>query len=245
MEIIVAFIACLVPSVIVYLLLKKARKDQPDYANCCKKALFGGFLSVIGVILSALILNVISSQIRPLHDNAIPWDIFKAFVVFALTEEFWKYYFFRRTLKKNAYAYSWYDVTALMTIVGLGFGIIESIFYAFSMSPIEATIRGITLGHGVYGFIMGYFFGKYVYTGKRRYHVIALLVPYLLHAFYDFSLSGINETYEFFVFSAVLLAIFDVVIVIRMIFFFVKKKNQEKYMTPLRISEASTEQTVL
>ncbi|MBR6332430.1 MAG: PrsW family intramembrane metalloprotease [Dehalococcoidales bacterium] len=240
MDIVIAFIASLVPSIIVYIWLKRTRKDQPGYSACCRQALFGGFLSIIGITLSALILNIIGALISPLHDNAIPWTIYKTFVLFALTEEFWKYFFFRRTLKKTSYDYSWYDVAAMMTIVGLGFGILESVLYSLSMSPIEAIIRGITLGHGTYGFIMGYYFGKAYYTGKKRYHVIALLVPYLLHALYDFSLSEAVTNNDIFIFTAFFIAVFDVAIVIRMIIFFAKGKKQEKYLESLNLYPPSS-----
>ncbi|MBR6332086.1 MAG: hypothetical protein IKR78_03010, partial [Dehalococcoidales bacterium] len=65
MDIVIAFIACLVPSIVVYLWLKRTRKDQPGYSDCCRQALIGGFLSIFGITISALILNIIGALISP------------------------------------------------------------------------------------------------------------------------------------------------------------------------------------
>ncbi len=65
-----------------------------------------------------------------------------------------------------------------MVIIGTAFGMIEDIPYAIGENPIVIIVRGLTLGHVGYAFIMGWFYGKELYTGKKRYGVIAVLLPW-------------------------------------------------------------------
>ena len=90
------------------------------------------------------------------------------------------------------------------------------------------------MGHIGYGFIMGWFYGKRLYTDKKIFGYIAVLLPWLLHGIYDFSLTqeliDINDN---FAFIGVTMALFDIVLIILMIRFFIKAKNQEKYQLPV------------
>lgn len=52
------------------------------------------------------------------------------------------------------------DVTAIMVIVGAAFGLLEDLPYAIGSNPIQRLVRGFTMGHLGYGFIMGWFYGK-------------------------------------------------------------------------------------
>ena len=40
--------------------------------------------------------------------------------------------------------------------------------------------------HGLNGCIMGFYFGKYAFTADKKYLVLSLLIPFLLHGFYNF-----------------------------------------------------------
>lgn len=82
------------------------------------------------------------------------------FIVLALAEETVKYLTFQTIVKKNDYPYSWTDAVVLMSTVGTGFGLIESVAFFFSSNVPSVLIKGISVPHAGYGFIIGYFMGK-------------------------------------------------------------------------------------
>jgi RsiW-degrading membrane proteinase PrsW (M82 family) len=149
-------------------------------------------------------------------------------------EETAKYWVFRRILKKTKYAYSWLDTAVLMTIVGLGFGMLESVVYAIGASVPVVLIRGICVPHAGYGFLTGYFYGKGSKTGKPAVKWIGFLLSWLMHGLYDFSLRqefiGINDN---LMIVALLLAVMDIVLVLLLVGFARKAKKQPLYIEPL------------
>ena len=83
-----------------------------------------------------------------------------------------------------------------------------------------------------------WFYGKRLYSVKKRYGVIAVLLPWLIHGLYDFSLTP--ELVEFndnFMLSALLLAALDVVLLILMIRFFIKARKKDFYNEPVPLCE--------
>ena len=125
-------------------------------------------------------------------------------------------------------------MTALMVIVAIGFEVLESVVYAFDSGPIHMIVRGVTLMHGGYGFIEGWFYGKAAYTGKKWYAAVGFLICVILHGAYDFGLSSqfeaaVGENYAFLSVSLALLAL---ILFVWMIIFFAKKKKPQ-YTEPL------------
>ena len=238
MEIVAVFAAVLLPSIVMYFWIRKRDEARPGYGETCKKALLGGMTVVVPVITLDVVLVLIGNFAKLKDLGPIIYDFYRTFIMFAFAEELWKYVCFKGILKKSECNYSWYDVTAFMTVVGIGFEIAESIVSAFTSSPIQAIVRGLTLMHGTFGFIMGYYYGKAVRTGKKGYHVLSFLVPYLYHAVYDFTLSSSLNKIDWIAIIPVSLAFFSLVLLIIMIRFFIKAKADEKYMAPLNGSEA-------
>ena len=141
---------------------------------------------------------------------------------------------FRLLLKKKFCAYSWADVTALMVIIGAMFGLMEDLPYAIDSNAITMLVRGFTAGHIGYGFLMGWFYGKRLYTGKKRYGVISFLLPWLIHGLYDFSLTPqLLERNDSFAIIAVLLALADLVLLTLTILFFARASKRERYSMPI------------
>ena len=40
--------------------------------------------------------------------------------------------------------------------------------------------------HGLNGCIMGFYFGKYAFTNNKKFLLLCLLIPFLMHGFYNF-----------------------------------------------------------
>lgn len=239
MEIVIAFLCCLAPSLALFFWLRSRQKDKPGYVQGCKLALINGMLSVGPVLAMGLVLSILGGLLGINDRSTVPGALYKCFMVFALAEEASKFLMFRHTLNKTTCQVSWFDAAVFMTLVGVGFGILENVFYAFDLGLGPAIFRGLSIAHGGYGFIMGYFFGKAVKTGKKGYYVLSFGLPYLMHALYDFSLSPILDEYFIFTFIAVTLAVVDVALVVIMIVFFARRAKNEKYTAPLGLKVAA------
>ena len=159
---------------------------------------------------------------------------YHTFIVLALMEECAKVFMFTQVLKKAEFKYTWLDITALMVIVSLGFEILESLVYVFESGPIQILVRGITVMHGGFGFIEGWFIGKSAYTGNKTYGIIGFVLARLFHGFYDF---GLSEPFlalgDWTAFLSVSLAVVALILFIFMIIFFVKKDKKEQYLVPV------------
>lgn len=241
MTVVLAFLACLIPSALLFVRLKSINKDKPGYADSCKKALLYGILSSVPIVLADLVLDLLAELLKLHTHGEILWAAFRAFILFALVEETCKFLLFKRVIRKSKCAYSWFDLTVFMTLVGTGFEILESLVYAFSMGPIQAIVRGITMLHAVFGFITGYFYGRALRTGSKRLAPIGFLIAFLFHGLYDFSLSPAVAAFSVFDFIAVDLELAGLAVLIVAIVFFAKRKRDEKYTAPLRADGTADE----
>ena len=234
---IIIFLLSIVPSVLVFILLRNRHKEDRLYRKSCSYAFISGLISVLPILLLSALLFILNAvlNLTLLKDvNILVYKAIYKFVVLAFAEEIIKYSVFRFVLKKKKYTYSWADITAVMVIIGTAFGLMEDLPYAFDASPMMMLVRGFTMGHVGYGFIMGWFYGKRLYTGKKEYAVIAVMLPWLMHGIYDFSLTPelieVNENFMFIAFS---MALLDIVMLVLMIRFFIRSKKQERYLKPV------------
>ena len=217
-----ACVVSFVPSISLLLWLRNCLKKEDAYKKLCNQTLWQGAACMLPILLlsgsSYFILRLTRLQ------NT----------VLALMEEAAKYWGFTRILKKTDYAYSWLDTAVLMTIIGLGFGMLESVVYAIGASVPVVLVRGICVPHAGYGFLTGYFYGKGSKSEKPILKWTVFLLSWLMHGLYDFSLSeefiAINDNLAI---VALLLAVLDIVLVFFLIGFARKAKKQALYTEPL------------
>tara|TARA_Y100000590_G_scaffold230646_1_gene259975 strand:- start:1521 stop:2195 length:675 start_codon:yes stop_codon:yes gene_type:complete len=79
--------------------------------------------------------------------------------------------------------------------ISLGFATFENYDYVFhwakewDINPMQMAIwrsySAVPL-HGLAGCIMGFYFGKYAFTAEKKYLILSLLVPFVVHGFYNF-----------------------------------------------------------
>ena len=234
MDILLVVLASVIPALLLYLWLRSLNKEKEGYRENCRKSMLNGIVSSGAIVLSCLILSIIFSLVGFDKLPPLARDAVKCFILFALMEELWKFLYFRKTLKKAVGVVSYLDVIVFMTLVGAGFGILEDIVYAFTTSVGQGIVRGVTMGHAVYGFVMGYFIAKAMRTSKNGYNVAAFLIPYFWHAIYDFTLSENLPRDQFiFDFIPVTLAFLEFIMVFVMIVFFRKARNKPEYNEPI------------
>ena len=80
-------------------------------------------------------------------------------------------------------------------VVSLGFATFENYDYVFryaelwEIEPLQMAIaRSFTAVpmHGLNGCIMGFYFGMYAFTGNKKYLILCLLIPFVIHGLYNF-----------------------------------------------------------
>ena len=235
----IACVVSFVPCIALFLWLRKSHvrtgeEEESSFKEVCNKALRQGIFTVLPVLLFSGVTYVLLRLTRLQDSNPLVYQSLYTFIVLALAEEVAKYLAFKRVLKKTDYPYSWLDLTILMTIVGTGFGMIESVIYTIGASVPVVLVRGICIPHAGYGYIVGYAYGKSLKEDRPVLKRLGFVLAWLLHGLYDFSLSeefvGINDN---LVFVALLLAVMDIVLVIMLVRFVRKAKKQKMYTKPL------------
>lgn len=244
--IILAVLAGCVPSLLLFFWFRnRLNKGNELYKKNCDRMLVSGLLTVFPVFLISACITIIINLSGVKTSHPLLYAGLHTFLVFALSEEVSKFYMFWRKLKKIEGAHSWIDLTIYSTIVGIGFGLLESIVYVLDTNPAVMLVRGISIPHGGYAAIVGYFFAKSIKENKKGYTVLGFLIAFLMHGLYDFSLSEefLNAT-DVAALIAVILAVMDVVIIIVLIVFICKHKNDPKYTEPLIHNPIQTDEAV-
>lgn len=223
---IAALALSLVPAFILYFLLKKRKRDDKNYTDTCRDALLKGIKCSFYIILLSMLFSLTES-LTGLREYPVPCAVFHNFITLAFAEECVKILTFRKILKQVTFPYSGPDAVAWMTLVGLGFELIESVIYGIGTNAGQMLVRGLTMMHAGYGFITGYFTAKAMETGKKHYLAAAFLIPWILHGSYDLTLKDvILALNENIVFIPVTLALFSAVILVLMYFYFRKDRKQ-------------------
>ena len=199
----ILFWLAIIPSIIIALLIYKA--DPLDKEP--KKELFKAFDLGILAIISTLVLSTLFN----IGDiDVVNRDIFNIFIYsfigISLIEEFSKWICSYLFLKNNKNFNYLFDGIVYTTFVALGFATIENILYTFSGGVVTGIIRAITTvpAHAFFGISSGYFLSLLKkeklnnnYSLSNKYLFLSLLVPFLLHGFYDFCL--LTQNYILFI----------------------------------------------
>lgn len=227
---VLAYLASLIPAAVIYFWFRNHmyRKDE-EYKLSCRNAFLKGVQSSLLVMLFSFTLSMLGSFLFR-DKTALLYIAYRKFIVLAFAEELAKFITFRRFLNTRSFA-SALDMICYMTLVGLGFEVIESVVYAFTTNAGQMLVRGITAMHAGYGFLMGYLYAKSRLTGNRIYAVLGVLIPFLLHGAYDFGLSeqflALSDNSPFL---SVSLALFALVLLIWM-FLFTRKARKDPVYT--------------
>ena len=139
------------------------------------------------------------------------------FLSVGLVEELSRFLFIQLATRKKRFAKTWLDLVICGGIIGVGFQLLEDITYV-NGDLITAIFRAVTPFHFTFGAIMGFFIGKALESGKKGYHIPAILIPALLHTLFDSSISALRMDDLFFVLvlaSALLLIALTVFMIVK------------------------------
>lgn len=149
-------------------------------------------LGALCAIPASILESIGALLIAPYHGTWV-YAALDAFCVVAVAEEGCKFAIVCTTWRNPAFDYR-FDAIVYAVSVSLGFAALENILYVFNYGFSAGVFRAITSvpGHCFFGVFMGYWLGNAKYTrfygfpGTRRQLVLSILVPVLLHGFYDF-----------------------------------------------------------
>lgn len=235
------FAVSLLPSLGLYFLMRGLKKGDVEYRKMCRSALLAGVICSVPVVFTSMFLNIAEVLLgRVLGEDPVLKTVFHNFITLALAEEGVKCLTLFRFMKNKACDCSWLDMVCVMTMIGLGFGILEDIPYAIGAGAGVMLVRGILVMHGGYGFIMGYFMGRAQKTGKKVWTAVGFLLPWLLHGAYDCCLSDtLNAVNEDIGIISVLLAGGAFITAIVCIIFILRARKNALYTEPFIRQETS------
>ena len=162
--------------------------------------LVGLFFCGIGSIIVTLILSAFVYMLpmcNPNEGETLIELFFGVFIGVALVEEFSKWIFVRLVTWKNKAFTHMYDAVVYAVFVSLGFATLENILYVVDGGIGVALMRAVLAVplHTFCGVFMGYYYGlaKQSQINNRKDLVsknmfLSLLMPVLIHGFYDYCL---------------------------------------------------------
>lgn len=187
------FLAC-VPGIIFLIFIYKIDSFNKEPL----RLLIGLFFLGIAAILPAIILEKLFISLN--FFTGLIGIAVEAFLIIALTEEFFK----RLAVKVSAYKSKEYDERldgiVYCVVASLGFATVENIMYVVQYTAANPYIwltRALLSvpAHMLFGITMGYYLSMAKFctnpTLSKKYYAYSLWIPVLFHGLYDFlALSG-------------------------------------------------------
>ena len=178
------------------------KDDQKEPFGLLFRLFLGGICSVFLTFGITLVLGIFFPSLLSSDINLNLYELFfHVFFGVALVEEFSKWIFLYKISFNHKEFDQIYDMIVYAVFVALGFACLENIFYVFDNGYGVAFIRSILAvpGHACDGIFMGYYLSISKVSQingdvslMKRNLVLSLLVPIILHGFYDFCLFSGN-----------------------------------------------------
>ena len=163
------------------------------------------FLIGVASAIPIAFVEVFISGFNPFSEGELAYAFFEAFLVAALCEEVGKFICMKWLTWKSKHFNYRYDGIVYAVAVSLGFAAIENVVYVFDpdgSALVTAILRMILSipAHLMFAISMGLFYGPMKWAdnmGNKKavsaFHTLSLLIPILLHGFYDFCLMAENR----------------------------------------------------
>lgn len=192
--------AALLPAIFLMRFFYLQDKVEREPVGLVVKTMIFGVISILPTMLAeAVLLGILSAY---LPENTVIFNLIQYFICVALVEEFFKMTAMRLAVWKSPEFNYTFDGIIYGAAAALGFAALENVMYVFDGGLVTAGVRAVTAipGHAIFGVFMGMHLGiaKYMEVrmdhSRASYHKkMALLVPTLLHGFYDFCCSSGSE----------------------------------------------------
>lgn len=160
------------------------------------------FFGALGVFVASIVEEVAISGLAFIVDKkSTAFLLLENFLCVAFVEEIIKYKVLKKTWNNPAFDYC-FDGIVYAVCAGMGFAILENIFYVFQHGIDVAIMRAMTSlpGHCIFAIYMGYYYGiakrceaQGDLRGRDSNLKQALWTPVMLHGFYDYCLSANSD----------------------------------------------------
>ena len=179
------------PVLLILLYVYYRDKYEKEPLKVLFKALAAGAIIVIPVMF----IEVGLDKIVHIEDK-IANAFYQGFAVAGFTEELFKFLAFYLIIWKNKNFNEPFDGIIYAVFISLGFAAVENLFYVIEGGGGVAALRAFTAvpAHTFFGITMGYYFGfgRFKEELSSKFLWLALIVPMILHGFYDFFLMSEN-----------------------------------------------------
>lgn len=194
--------AAVIPAIVLLIKVYKSDKMDKEPIGLLVSLVLYGIIATGFAMLTECVGNFILSFF--FDEGSITYNAIMYFLIVALSEEGFKYILLKkRTWYSPAFNYK-FDGVVYAVFVSLGFALWENIGYVLMYGLSTAMVRAVTAvpGHACFGVFMGTWYGMakkydgYGYADVSQIcRAMALLIPVLLHGFYDFTASFENQHY--------------------------------------------------
>ena len=175
------------PVVIILIFIYQKDKYEKEPMGLLLKALGLGAAITLPIVIVELILGALFQS-----ENRMLGAFYNGFVVAAFTEESFKFLAFYLLVWRNRNFNELFDGIVYAVFISLGFAAVENVMYVVGSGHGVGILRAFTAvpAHALFGITMGYYFALARFDPSQRnaYIWMALLVPILLHGYYDFCL---------------------------------------------------------
>lgn len=179
------------PIILILIYIYKRDKYEKEPMGLLAKALALGAIITLPIIFIEIFLKGFFET-----GDKIAIAFYDGFVVAALTEEVFKYLAFILLIWKNKNFNELFDGIIYAVFISLGFAAVENFFYVYGFGGNVGVLRAFTAvpAHALFGVAMGYYFGlaRFDKRQQTKYLWLAILIPIMLHGFYDFFLMSEN-----------------------------------------------------
>jgi RsiW-degrading membrane proteinase PrsW (M82 family) len=161
-----------------------------------KLFIFGGLTTFAAMILESIGMAVIGFFLQ--DETSLTYLLLEYFLVVGISEEIVKYFVLKKTTWYHPAFNFRFDAIVYSVAVTLGFAAFENVMYIFNFGLGVVPIRAVLAipMHCICGIFMGHYYGqakllesRHDWSGMNQNLRLALIVPVLLHGFYDFAAS--------------------------------------------------------
>ena len=219
--------AVLPAAFLLYRVYKMDTIEKEPWSILRKLLLWGALSGIPAALVESLLTGVVQNL---LQEGTLLYNFVFGFIVAALVEESFKFFFlYKFTFKNPAFNYR-FDGVVYAVFVSMGFAILENVLYVFQGGLGVALSRALLALplHAACGVYMGIAYGQqkvnslYKPASFGRVARACLPVPILIHGFYD-SCAFSAENYPIFLLVFVVFVILVFILTLRQL----KKASQE------------------
>ena len=161
----------------------------------------GGLTTFAASVLERIGVSILNGVFQN-SENMTLYMILLNFIVVGISEEGVKHFALRRITWYDDNFNFRFDAVLYSAVVALGFAAFENVLYILNFGLGVAPIRAVTAipMHCICGIFMGHYYGqsklceqKHNWSVMKYNNIMSMLIPVLLHGFYDFAASSEDE----------------------------------------------------